>query len=99
MEDDCAFFASGVPASIGDAVRTRGAVFGLLEEGADVVSGWEGDLGEVPRGTECFGKGVGVLGVDCFFPKCFAPVVAEFFGFFLGGVGAGAVESYDADVD
>ena len=67
MEDDCAFFASGVPASIGDAVRSRGAVFGLLEEGADVVSGWEGDLGEVPRGTECFGKGVGVLGVDCFF--------------------------------
>ena len=34
-----------------------------------------------------------------FFPKCFAPVVAEFFGFFLGSVGIGAVEPYDADID
>ena len=44
MEDDCAFFASGVPACVGDAVRARGAVFGLLEEGSDVVSSGEGDL-------------------------------------------------------
>ena len=44
MEDSCAFFASGVPTSVGDAVGARGAVFGLLEEGSDVVSSGEGDL-------------------------------------------------------
>jgi hypothetical protein len=34
-----------------------------------------------------------------YFPKRFAPVVAEFFGFLLGRVGSGAVEPYDADID
>ena len=44
MEGLGAFFASGVPTGIGDAVGARGAVFDFLEEGADVFDCGEMDF-------------------------------------------------------
>ena len=44
MKDLSAFFTSSVPAGIRDAIGARGAVFDLLEEGADVFGRWEVDI-------------------------------------------------------